>query len=177
MTHVLHDDQTSSPFLLPCSMMFSYLSQLEMQKQFRKCFQILRRGSNVAKRAIKIIMHALPTGNNLVEQINKSGSSADLSRPLCLYTAEALIWIWHDCLLRAVLNLTQDHMDPDLRSESRGSGFSARVEHRIVYRKKFVYSLYNLNAILRSLCVRTYTLLLRARVNTHCGVAFLGKFW
>ena len=29
--------------------------------------------------------------------------------------AEALIRIWHDCLLRAVSNFTRDHMDPDLR--------------------------------------------------------------
>ena len=46
----------------------------------------------------------------------RSGSNADLittlpgTLPLHGQTG-ALIWIWHDCLLRAVLSLTQDHID------------------------------------------------------------------
>ena len=44
--------------------------------------------------------------------------------------AGALIRIWHECyLLRALSSLTWDYIDPDLRSRSRRSVFSARVKH------------------------------------------------
>ena len=48
-------------------------------------------------------------------QSPRSGSNADLSRSLCLGhgQAGALIRIWHDCSVRAVLSLTRDHIDQD----------------------------------------------------------------
>ena len=49
--------------------------------------------------------------------------------------AETLIWIWHDCLLRAVSSLTLDHIDSDqwdLRSVSCRSVLSTCVERPTV---------------------------------------------